>query len=221
MAKNRRFVVIGLGSFGASVATKLGQNGCRVTAIDANRERVEAVQDDVYEAVIGDATDHEALEALGMGEAEAVVISLGAELSTSLLATLHARELGARRILAKGVSKDHAKILKQLGVQDVIFPKIDVGKALADRLTWPNILDFVPIDPEYSIVELEVGTTFHDKTLREAEIRQRYGIVVLGVKDPRTGKFELLPHPDYRMTSGQLLLVIGRDKELKGVRELG
>jgi trk system potassium uptake protein TrkA len=101
-----------------------------------------------------------------------------------------------------------------------VFPKVEVGTALADRLTWPNILDFVPIDPEYSIVELKVGKSFDGKSLREADVRGKHGVVVLGIKDPETGKFDLLPHPDVRMTQGQLLLVIGRDKELKGVRDL-
>lgn len=220
MSRSRRFVVVGLGTFGATVAKKLSANGCRVTAIDQSRERVERLQDVVHEAVIGDATDRETMEALSLEESEAVIVSLGAELSISVLATLHAAELGAKRILVKGVSDDHARILKHLGVERVVFPKQEVGEILADQLTWPNFVDYVPIAPEYSIVELEVGRAFDQQSLREADVRRKHGVVVLGIKDPRTGKFNLLPDPDVRMRAGQLLLVIGRDKEVKGLREL-
>ncbi len=115
---------------------------------------------------------------------------------------------------------DHARILEHLGVERVVFPKAEVGSNLADRLTWPNIVDFVPIDPDYSIVELTVGATFDHKTLRDADVRGRHGVVVLGIKDPLTGKFELLPEADFMMRKGQTLLVIGHDSQLKGVREL-
>ena len=221
MPSTRRFVVVGLGTFGSSVARQLSKNGCRVTAIDQDRDRVEAHQDDVYEALIGDATDREAMEPLDLADAEAVIVSLGRELSVSLLATLHAKELGAKRIVAKGVSDDHAKILRQLGVEQVIFPKADVGKTLADRLTWPNILDFLPIAPEYILVEVEVGETLNQKTLREADIRRTYGVMVLGIKDATTGKLEFLPDSDFQMNTGQQLVVIGRADKLEGIRELG
>ncbi|MFN9549249.1 MAG: NAD-binding protein, partial [Pirellulaceae bacterium] len=95
MATVKRFVVIGLGSFGSALARKLESNGVRVTGIDATADHVEAMQDDLFEAVIGDATDRASLAALSLDKADGVVISLGEDITRSLLATLHAKELGA------------------------------------------------------------------------------------------------------------------------------
>jgi trk system potassium uptake protein TrkA len=216
----KRFVVIGLGSFGKSVAQRLSENGCRVTAIDADRERVEEMQDIVYEAVIGDATDRETLETLDLPGADAVVISLGADITNSLLATLHARELHARRMIVKGVTQEHKSILEYLGVERVVFPKSEVGQMLADRLTWSNLIDFLKIDPEYGVEELSVPDSLAGKALKDSGLREEYGVHVLSVKDQRTGKFYLLPKPNFVFHSQQIIVLIGKSEELKRVREI-
>jgi len=216
----KRFIVIGLGSFGATVARRLSENGCRVTAIDACRERAELVEDTVYEAIIGDATERETLEEMNLHEADAVVISLGADITTSLLATLHARELHAQRMIVKGVSPEHEKILKYLGVERVVFPKIEVGHSVADNLTWPNMIDYLPIGQEYGVDELNLPVELAGKTLRESQLRERYGVNVLGVKDKSTGKFDLLPAADFLLRSNQIAVVIGQEKDLKRLREM-
>lgn len=216
----KHFVVIGLGSFGATVAKRLSKNGCRVTAIDADRERAGLVEDDVYEAVIGDATDRETLEELNLHEADAVVISLGADITTSLLATLHARELHAQRMIVKGVSVDHEKILKYMGVERVVFPKSEVGQSVADNLTWPNMIDYLPIGHEYGVDELNVPLELAGKSLRESRLRERYGVHVLAVKDRASDKFDLLPDADFRLLSNQIAVVIGQQDDLKRLREM-
>ncbi|MFN9916568.1 MAG: potassium channel family protein, partial [Pirellulaceae bacterium] len=148
MADTKRFVVIGLGSFGAAVARKLKSNGIRVTGIDGDAETVESLQDHLFEAVIGDATDRGALETLALPTANGVVISLGEDITRSLLATLHAKELGAKHIVVKGVTPEHGKLLKSLGVDRVVFPETEIAQQLADRLTWPSVIDFLPIDSD-------------------------------------------------------------------------
>lgn len=219
MADTKHFVVIGLGSFGAALANRLCENGCRVTGIDDRRERVESMKDNLYEAIIGDATDRDALEHLPLEEADAVFISLGENLSPSLLATLHAKELGAKRIIVKGVTEDHGKILKNLGVDRVIFPELEIATELADRSTWPNVIDFLPIDPEYSFVEFAVPDSFVGKNFQELALRGRFGIWVVGVKDVLTGKLEMFPDGQFQCGSDQVLLVVGKEKNLKRLRE--
>ncbi|MFN6130287.1 MAG: potassium channel family protein, partial [Planctomycetota bacterium] len=110
MAEGKRFVVIGLGTFGAVVAKHLNKNGMRVTGIDGDTETVEDMQQYLYEAVIGDATDREALSTLSLDTADGVIISLGEDITRSLLATLHAKELGAKHIMVKGVTPEHGKL---------------------------------------------------------------------------------------------------------------
>lgn len=138
----KRFVVLGLGSFGEILARRLCKNGCRVTGVDADAAKVNLLKEELYEAIVADVTERTALEHLNLRDADTVFISLGErnEMSPSLLATLHTKELGAKRIVVKGLSYDHAKILRSLGVERVVFPETEnsasVGRShhVAQRL---------------------------------------------------------------------------------------
>jgi trk system potassium uptake protein TrkA len=220
MADRKRFVVLGLGSFGTALATQLSENGCRVTGVDQDTERVEELKRVLHEAIIGDSTELELLQHLDLASAQAVFISLGESIEPSLLTTLHAKECGAKRIIVKGVTTDHGKILQRLGVERVIFPEIEVAKELADRMTWPNVLDYLPIDDEHSMLELAVPDSLAGQTLREADLRRRFGVSVVGLKDALTGKLAVFPEPELRLSGDQLLLVVGRQEGVNRLREL-
>lgn len=219
MAELKHFVLIGLGSFGSALARQLKKNGCRVTGIDACSENVENLGDVLFEAIIGDATARESLESMQLARANAVVISMGEDITRSLLATLHAKELGARRIIVKGVTREHGKILKSLGVERVVFPETEIAQQLADRMAWPNFIDYLPIDPEYSFVEIVVPDTIAHKTLVESDLRRRFGIWVVGVKDALTGKLTMFPEGNFRLTDDQMLLVVGKAVDLAKLRD--
>jgi len=220
MPVNRRFIVLGLGSFGTALATRLAENNCRVTGADGLEDRVDALKDILYEAVVADVTDREALAQLNLNTADAVCISLGENIEPSLLTALHVKELGAKRIIVKGVTEEHGKILRKLGVDRVVFPEAEIARQLADRETWPNVLDFLPIDRNYGVLEIAVPEALSGETLQEADLRRRYGIYVLGVKDILTGQLQIIPPPDLRLTEDQLLLVIGHTEKLDKFREV-
>lgn len=216
---NKRFVVLGLGTFGTALAVRLAKNGCRVTGVDSSERHVEAVSSLLYESVVGDVTDRHVLEQLSLPDAEAVIISLGEQIERSILAALHARECGARHIFVKGVSDEHGKILKALGVERVIFPEAEIAVQLADNFTWPNVLNFLQVDPEYSIIEIAVPPSFLGKTLQEADLRRRFNVYVLAIKDALQGKLQGIPHGDFRLNDDQLLLVIGKHADLAKFRD--
>lgn len=220
MAEVRRFVVIGLGSFGAALAKKFKANGIRVTGIDGDAETVEDMQQYLFEAVIGDATDRDALESLALDTADGVVISLGEDITRSLLATLHAKELGAKHIVVKGVTPEHGKLLKSLGVERVVFPETEIAQQLADRLTWPSIIDFLPIDSDYSFVEVAMPEYMVGKRLMETDLKKKYGLWVIGIKDVLTGKLTMFPDGDYKFSVDQMILLVGKDKDLRRFREV-
>ena len=220
MATPKHFVVIGLGSFGTALARRLVKNGCRVTGMDFHADRVELLKNDLYEAVIGDATDGEALRHLPIKTADAVCISMGEDIIRSLLAALHAKEHGARRIIVKGVTEDHSKLLKSLGVDRVIFPELEIAEELADRMTWPNVIDYLPIDPDYSIVEIAAPDSLAGKSLQEINLRREYGVWIVGVKDVLSGKLEMFPDGEYILGADQILLAIGHQDQLKRLRSL-
>ena len=212
--------MLGMGSFGTALSRKLAANGCRVTGVDGRRERLDAVKNEIHEAVIGDCTERELLENLPIRDATAVFISLGENISQSLLATLHVKELGARNVIVKGVTKEHGKILEHLGVDRVVFPEEEVARELADRMTWPNVLDYLPIDPEYSVAEVAMPESLAGVTLAEADLRNRFGVNVMGLKDVMKGKFEMFPDGKTKLLDDQVLLVVGREKDLARLREL-
>lgn len=217
---SKRFVVLGLGSFGTALALRLAQNGCRVTGVDSVEDRVEAVKDKLYEAVVADVTDHATLKQLLVNHADAVFISLGENIERSLLAALHARELGARRVLVKGVTPEHGKILEHLGVERVIFPEAEMAVQLADSMTWPNVIDALTIDTEFSLAEIAVPMSLSGSSLKDAELRRRYGLSVLGIKDHLNGKLTLNPSGDFLLTDDQMMLVIGRRDDLQRFQEV-
>jgi trk system potassium uptake protein TrkA len=220
MAPVKKFIMLGMGTFGSALATKLAANGCQVTGVDQRRERLDLLKNVLHEAVIGDSTDREVLENLPIRDATAVFISLGETISQSLLATLHVRELGARNVIVKGVTKEHGKILEHLGVDRVVFPEEEVARELADRMTWPNVLDYLPIDPEYSVAEVAMPSSLSGKSLAEANLRSRIGIHIMGIKDVMRGKFEMFPDGKTRLLEDQVLLVVGREQEIAALREL-
>ena len=220
MAEARHFVVIGLGTFGSALARQFCSNDCRVTGMDADRDRIDDLKEILYEAVIGDATDREALMHLPIRDANAVFVSLGEDITRSLLATLHIKELGATRIIVKGVTDEHGKILSRLGVERVIYPETEIAQQLADHFTWPNIVDYLPIDPEFSFVEIAIPDSFVGQTLQQMNLRRRLGVWIVGVKDALTGKLEMFPDGEFRLGADQMLLLVGRHSDLNRLRDL-
>lgn len=218
MAEIKRYVVIGLGSFGSALAARLAHHKCRVTGIDSRRDNVERLKNVLYEAVVGNATERETLEALNLDDCTAVFISLGEDITQSILATLHAQELGARRIIVKGVTPEHGKILKRLGVDRIVFPEIEIAEELADRISWPNIIDFLPIDPEYSFVEIAVPEAFVGKTLRDIDLRRKFNVSMIGVKDAMTGKLQLFPDAEYKFGPDQIVMFVGKHDDVNKLR---
>lgn len=219
MAEQRHFIVLGLGTFGEALTRRLTKNGCSVTGVDNRQERVDALKDILFAGIIGDATDYETLKQLPMKTVQAVIIGMGEDIAPSMLATLHAKELGARRIIVKGVTVDHGKILKQLGVERVVFPETEIAEQLADHLTWPNIVDFLPIGSEDAFVEISLPDSYAGKTLRDADLRHRYGVWVVGVKDAMTGELTMFPDGEYVLGADQLLLVVGNRDDIDKMRE--
>jgi trk system potassium uptake protein TrkA len=219
MVDTKHFIVIGLGSFGRALAERLCKNGCRVTGVDGSRERVEELKDVLYEAIIGDATERETLEHLAMKDSKAVFVSLGEDITQSLLATLHAKELGAHRIIVKGVTPEHGRLLRSLGIDRVIFPETEIARELADQMTWPNIIDFLPIDPEYSFVEIAAPDHFAGLTLQQLDLRRKFGVWVVGIKDALSGKLSMFPDGTFQVNPDQLLLLVGKQKDVERLRE--
>jgi trk system potassium uptake protein TrkA len=210
-----QFAVIGLGNFGYYLAHHLYRKGHEVIAIDMNKTLVQRIKDEVTEAVVADATDREALAALGISHVDAAVVCIGTRMQASILATLHLKELGVKNILAKATSEEHARILLKLGADEIVFPEKDLAIGVASRLDNPNMLDYLPFIEGYSIVELAAPREFLGKTLRELDLINRYGIQVLAVKEILPKGLTLIPTGAFVIKDSDALILLGPDETLR------
>lgn len=137
MAETSRFVVIGLGRFGGTLAERLAKLGHKVTGLDISEETIKPLEEVLHEALVADATDRQVLEAANLDQADAVIIAMGDEPLRNIITAMHVVELGARKILARGTDKIHARILRKLGNIDVVLPEQDMGAYVAEAMGGP------------------------------------------------------------------------------------
>lgn len=213
-----KFAVIGLGNFGSSLVKALAADGHEIIAIDKEKERVQQVQKYAVQAIIADATQKKVLEELGLDKMDAVILSLGKDLGATVLITLYLKDLKVKKIVAKIANEDHGRILERIGATEVVFPERDMAFRLAQALTTPNILDFLPLSPEYSIIELAPPKDFVGKSLGELQLRRRYGINVLAIKQLVPEKLIINPGADFVVKDSDILYVLGRQEDIEKLR---
>ena len=205
----KQYIVIGCGRFGSSVATTMHLLGHQVMAIDKSEEIIQNIVDKVTHAAIVDVTDEQALRSIGLGNFDVAIIAIGADIRASIMATLIAKEMGVSQIVCK------AKVLYKIGADRVVFPERDMGVRVAHNLVSDNILDHIELDPEYSIVEIVTPTSWVGKTLVDLELRARYEITVLAIKNGKS--INVTPAPDEELKAGSILVVIGQSSNISSI----
>jgi trk system potassium uptake protein TrkA len=215
MKREKRFCVIGLGNFGFHVARTLYDAGHEVVAIDMDQEKVQRVQDHASYAIIGDAASKDFLTGQGVGEMDAVVVSTGERSHLATLITLFLKELKVPNILVKAISEDHGRILEKVGATEVIFPEKDMAIKIARGLSSPNVLEFIPLAEEYSITEVAPPAHYVGKTLIDLDLRRKFNVTVIAIKDVLTDAFTIVPPPTYVIKDSDLLVFIGTSDDVE------
>lgn len=210
----KRFVVVGLGNFGASVAEALSAHGHEVVAIDSNEAAVDAIATFVTRAAVGDGKQLQALERAGAKEADAGVVSTGHDIAASILATLALKDLGVRELYVKVISRDHARIMEKLGVTETIFPERESALRLATRMASRAILNYVQLGSGLGVQEMAVPRSWIGKTLRELALPRTHRVSVVAVHDVLLEQMNLVPEPDARLKESDTLLVAGAEEDL-------
>lgn len=209
------FAVIGLGRFGTSLALALMESGHTVLGIDRDAQLVQRLVDDLTQAVILDATDENALREVDIGSFDIVIVAIGADFESNLLATVSLKSLGVRHVICKAVTGRQAEILLRVGADEVVQPEHDAGRRLAEKLAAPAVLERLPLGPEYSVMELVAPDPFVGKNLVELDLRNQMGVTVLLVE--RGNQLIVSPPADTIIQEHDLLVVLGRNEV---VREL-
>ena len=220
----RQVAVIGLGRFGYGVAETLVKKGCEVLAIDTDPEKVQAISDLATFAVQCDATDEKALRAISIQNVDVAVVSIGENVEASILIVQTLKELGIKQIIAKGVTALQGKILKNLGVSEVILPERDAATRLAQRLMSPNVFEYLELVPGYSVEEIAVPDEMSGLRLKEAQIQETYHINLIGIRKKVTrmvkGRmttdevFNVTPSSEDVIEKGDVLVVVGKQEDL-------
>jgi trk system potassium uptake protein TrkA len=215
----KRFVVIGLGNFGSSAAEALHAQGHEVIAIDPREDAVDRIAPHVTRAAVADGRSLETLEQAGARGADAGVVSTGDDIAASILATMALRDLGVKDVYVKVVSRDHARVMDRLGATETVFPERDTALELASRLSGSAILNYARLAAGFSIQEMAVRENWVGKTLRDLELRRRYGITVIALHDVLHDQITATPDPDVVLKGSETLLVAGKDEDLARAAE--
>ena len=209
----KNILLIGLGRFGRHIAMELSELGHEIMAVDVNEGRVDKVLPYVTNAQIGDSTNAEFLESLGIGNYDICFVTIGGSFQNSLETTSLLKELGAKMVISRAERDVQEKFLLRNGADKVIYPEKQVAKWASIRYTDDHILDYMEVDASHAIFEVEVPKEWIGKTVGELDIRRKYDINILAITN--NGELSMAISPDTFFTGNISLLVIGEHKAIK------
>ena len=209
----KNILLIGAGRFGRHIAVQLSQLGHQVMAVDTNEERINDVLPYVTNAQIGDSTNAEFLHSLGIGNFDGCLVTIGGSFQNSLETTSLLKELGAKCVVSRAERDVQAKFLLRNGADHVVYPEKQVAKWVAIRYSSNHIFDYIEIDDQHAIFEVEIPEGWIGKSVGELDIRRKYGINILGIK--RAGKTEVSITPDTVLSGETTILALGEYKTLQ------
>ncbi|UWG96587.1 TrkA family potassium uptake protein [Dehalobacter sp. DCM] len=216
MKKNKQFVVIGIGRFGHSVATSLYKLGYEVLVIDNSEKEIQDIANQVTHAVQLDARDEEALKRLGIRNFDVAIVAIGDDIQSNILVSVMLKELGVQKVVAKAKDALHGRVLEKIGVDRVIYPERDMGIRVAHNLTSVNdLLDYIELSPDYSIVEVFAPQEFVDNTIGKLNLRAKYRVSVIAIKSAE--EINAAPGADALIKQGDILVVIGSNQAISNL----
>ncbi len=223
--------VIGLGTFGSNVAKELFKKGFPVLAIDHQEDIVNKISPFVTQSIVAEATDDNSLKQAGISDCDTVIISMGEDIETSILATLIAKDLGVKNVIVKCVSVWHSKIAVKIGADKVIYPELEMAKKLAESMANPNILEQIEFSKDHNLVEISAPKDFWGKVIKDTNVRNKYGINIIAIKrqvpvltdDGQSDIKEetnVAPGPDDEILENDVLVIVGKDENIEKFKKL-
>ena len=210
--EKKEFVVFGLGRFGRSIATTLAEGGCEVLVVDNDEDKIHEVADIVTCAIKADVCDSESMESLGIRNFDGAIVAIGENLEASVMVTILAKESGIPYVLAKAQTELHAKVLRKVGADKVIFPEKETGIRVAHNLMMGNMFNAIELSSTTSMMEVDVLPSWDGYSIKELNLRAKYRINVIGVR--RNEELDINPDADRHLSSEDILIVIGKNDVL-------
>ena len=209
----KSILLIGLGRFGRHIAMHLDQLGHQVMAVDNSDERAEDVLPIVTNAQIGDSTNEEFLESLGVRNYDVCIVAIGHDFQSSLETTSLLKDMGAKMVVSRATTDVQEKFLLRNGADEVIYPEKQLAKWAAIRYSTDHILDYIELDSDHTMYEIQVPENWVGKSIGMLDIRKKHRINVIGIKE--AGKLKLTISPDTVLEAGETMLVLGSNKDLQ------
>ncbi|KUP07636.1 potassium transporter Trk [Bacillus coahuilensis m2-6] len=209
---SKEFVVIGLGRFGGSIVKELAEQGMEVMAIDKDHDKVNEYSSIASHAVAADSTDESVLKSLGIRNFDHVIVAIGDDIQSSILTTLMLKEIGVENVTVKAQNDYHEKVLKKIGANSVVHPERDMGKRIAHNIVSNNVLDYLELSDEHSIVEIVANHQLDGNSILKLDIRAKYGLNIVAIKRDR--EIIVSPQAEETIQQGDILIVIGADNDI-------
>ena len=209
----KSILLIGLGRFGKHIAIHLNHLGHQVMAVDDVEERVETALPFVTNAQIGDSTNADFLESLGVRNYDVCIVAIGNDFQSSLETTSLLKELGAKLVVSRAARDVQAKFLLRNGADEVVYPEKQLAKWTAIRYSADHILDYIDLDEDHAVFEIPVPGDWAGRTIGQIDIRKKFNINIIGIK--KNGRLELSISPDTVLRAGGSMLVLGGNKDLQ------
>lgn len=209
----KSILLIGAGRFGRHIALQLRELGHQIMAVDHDEERINSIMEYVTNAQIGDSTNEDFLASLGVKNFDVCIVTIASDFQSSLETTSLLKEMGARFVVSRAERDGQAKFLLRNGADEVVYPEKEVARWAAIRYSSDLILDYIELDESHSIFELSVPEEWHDKSVGQIDIRRKYHMNILAIKE--NGKIDVLVNPDTILTRDKTILVLGEYRALK------
>lgn len=209
----KSILLIGLGRFGRHVAEKLYKLDHQVMAVDKLEDRVEAVMSYVTNAQIGDSTNMEFLETLGVSNFDVCIVAIASDFQSSLETTAYLKDLGAKMVVSRASRDVHARFLLRNGADEIVYPEKQVANWTAIRYSSEHIFDYVQLSDTHAIFEIEMPQNWVGKTIGQVDIRKKFNINIMALK--RDGKLDMAIRPDTMLTDDATMLVLGESRDIQ------
>ncbi|MEW6509068.1 MAG: TrkA family potassium uptake protein [Bacteroidota bacterium] len=216
----KQFVVIGLGTFGFNVAVELAKQGYQVLAMDSDKDIVEEIKNHVTQSVVANAMDKKTMEELIDKNFDTAIIGLGENfMEATVISIVHLKTIGVKHIIVKSMNELKGEVFRSVGATEIIYPEIESAMRLARRLSIPALIDQIPLAPEYSIVEFALPDSFIGKTIKELNLRRKYNVTIIAIKNILQDEMILVPEASYKFSPDTALIILGKHSDIDKLKK--
>lgn len=221
-----KYIIVGLGNFGASLAEKLTLNGNEVIGIDTSMSKVEALKEKISHAICMDATDMYTVSGLPLKETDIVIVAIGEDQGANIVVTALFKNLQVKRLISRAINPLHETILQALGVDEIVHPEEETAERWAKKLCLCGLVDSFAVSEEYSIVEASLPNQYEGKTVKEINFREKYNLLILTTikstqvksivgRNKTINKVQGVASPELMLEKNDILVLYGSNKDIQ------